>query len=48
MKKLFLAILGAITGWVVFSFILNDFETGPLYTLILGIVIGFNIRKREH
>ncbi|MEK3805777.1 tRNA U-34 5-methylaminomethyl-2-thiouridine biosynthesis protein [Bacillus sp. FSL H8-0547] len=47
MKGLFLAILGAITAWGVFGFFQNDFETDSLFALIIGIVIGFNIRKKE-
>ncbi len=47
MKNLLLAILGAVVMWLVLSFITKDFEMISLTTLIIGIVLGFSIGKKE-
>lgn len=47
MKSLSLAILGAITAWILLGVFTKDFETSSLIVLILGIVIGYSIGKKE-
>ena len=47
MKGLFLAILGAVTAWFAISFFTNDWDTTGLIYLILGIVVGYQVRKQN-
>ncbi|QMT16701.1 hypothetical protein H1Q58_12070 [Planococcus maritimus] len=47
MKGLFLAILGALAAWFVISFFTNDWDTTGLIYLILGIVVGYQVRKQN-
>ena len=46
LKYLFLAILGAVIGWIGLSFILEDWDQQGLMIMIIGIVIGYNTRKQ--
>ena len=46
MKYLFLAILGAVIGWIGLSFILKDWDQQGLRILIIGIVIGYITSKQ--
>jgi len=46
LKYLFLAILGAVISWIGLSFILKDWDQQGLTILIIGIVIGYIIRKQ--
>lgn len=48
MKNLLLAILGAIITWFVISFFTDDLEFNYLAPLIIGIVIGYGIGKRNN
>ncbi|WP_226530736.1 tRNA U-34 5-methylaminomethyl-2-thiouridine biosynthesis protein [Metabacillus niabensis] len=48
MKNLLFAILGAIVTCLVISFFTNDLEINYLAPLIIGIVIGYGIGKREN
>ena len=53
MKNLLLVILGAVVAWLVLSFITKDFEIievfdiDTLIILIIGIVLGYSIGKKE-
>ncbi|WP_426896561.1 tRNA U-34 5-methylaminomethyl-2-thiouridine biosynthesis protein [Rossellomorea vietnamensis] len=47
LKALFLAILGVITGWILWGVITDDFEFIPVFLLVLGISIGYSIGKKE-
>ncbi|WP_157042271.1 hypothetical protein [Neobacillus jeddahensis] len=47
MKSLLLAILGAIVAWLVIGFISKDFETHTLYAVVIGIIVGNTIGKRQ-
>lgn len=47
MKGLFLAILGAVAAWFAISFFTNDWDTTGLIYLILGIVVGYQVRKQN-
>ncbi|RDI39155.1 hypothetical protein [Falsibacillus pallidus] len=47
MKALLLTILGATTAWFVLGFILKDFGTQSLFSMVIGIIIGFNVGKKE-
>ncbi|MDR7071307.1 hypothetical protein J2X07_000282 [Fictibacillus barbaricus] len=47
MKGLLLAILGAITGWFLWGLFTKDFDSDSLTMLIMGIVIGNSINKKE-
>ncbi|PMC37841.1 tRNA U-34 5-methylaminomethyl-2-thiouridine biosynthesis protein [Bacillus sp. UMB0899] len=48
MKGLLLAIIGAIGTCLVISFFTQDVEINYLVPLIIGIVIGYGIGKREN
>ncbi|WP_156931953.1 tRNA U-34 5-methylaminomethyl-2-thiouridine biosynthesis protein [Bacillus sp. J37] len=48
MKNVWLAILGAIVTWFVLSIFTQDLELNYLGPLIIGIVIGYGIGKREN
>lgn len=48
MKSLMLAILGAIVTCLVMSLFTQDLEINYLVPLIIGIVIGYGIGKREN
>ncbi|WP_433748023.1 hypothetical protein [Falsibacillus pallidus] len=48
MKALLLTILGAVTAWFVLGFFLKDFETQSLFSMVIGIIVGFNVGKREN
>lgn len=45
MKNLLLAILGVIMAWLVLGFFTSNWDENGLIAMILGIVLGFNIRK---
>ena len=47
MKGITLAILGAITGWLLWGLLTKDFETDSLSFLIIGILLGHNIGKKQ-
>jgi uncharacterized membrane protein YjjB (DUF3815 family) len=47
MKSLLLAILGVMVAWLVYGFISKDFETHTLYAVVIGIIVGHNIGKRQ-
>ena len=46
MKHLLIAILGAVCAWTVLNFILKDWNSDVLISLILGIVVGYYTRKQ--
>ncbi|MFI8574303.1 tRNA U-34 5-methylaminomethyl-2-thiouridine biosynthesis protein [Rossellomorea aquimaris] len=47
MKSLFFVIVGALLGWGITGFFTNGFETDYLFILVIGIVIGYSIRRRK-
>jgi hypothetical protein len=47
MKSLLLTILGAIVAWLVIGFISKNFETHTLYAVVIGVVVGHSIGKRQ-
>lgn len=47
MKSLLLTILGAIVAWIVIGFFLKDFETNTLYAVVIGIIVGHSVAKRQ-
>lgn len=46
MKSLILAITGAFVAWLIIGFVTNDFEFNTLFVFIIGLLLGYNIRKK--
>lgn len=46
MKHLLLAISGAVFAWVVLGFFMDTFDMNGLLTLIIGIFLGYSVRKQ--
>jgi membrane associated rhomboid family serine protease len=47
MKGLLLGILGLLVVWLVFGFFKGNFDPSALFTLIIGMVTGYSIGKKE-
>jgi hypothetical protein len=47
LKGLLFAILGAITGWFLWGLFTKEYDSDSLTMLIIGIVIGNSINKKE-
>jgi uncharacterized membrane protein YjjB (DUF3815 family) len=47
MRNLFLAILGAIFAWGIYSFFTKTFDETSLFSFIIAIVVGYYAGKRE-
>lgn len=46
-KNLILAIAGAFVSWFVISFFTRNYDSTFLFTLIIGIFLGYEVKKRE-
>ncbi|QPC45617.1 tRNA U-34 5-methylaminomethyl-2-thiouridine biosynthesis protein [Mangrovibacillus cuniculi] len=46
MKSIILTITGAFVAWLVIGFVTDDFESNTLVVFIIGLLVGYNIRKK--
>lgn len=47
MRSLFVAILGMLAGWFVYGLITQDFNGNLLTGFIIGILLGYKVRKDD-
>lgn len=47
MKSLFYLILGSLIGWLIWGFIKNDFSPNGYGLLLIGLILGFLIGRRN-
>lgn len=47
MKNLTLTILGIISAWLTIGLITKDFEMPAMGLLIFGVIIGYQIAKKQ-
>lgn len=47
MKSLFYLILGSLVGWLIWGLLKNDFSAGGYSLLLIGLILGFLIGRRN-
>lgn len=48
MSKAMISLLaGILFAWLVISFFLKDFDWNYLFTLLIGVLLGYEVKKKE-